>query len=264
MKLSKYLIIISLTSFLLLVSSCSNYSKILKSDDKDLIYNEAMVQYEKGNYINALQLFDKILMLVKGTDKEEPVSYYYAQCYYEQGDYILANYYFRKYARQYIHSPRAEESAFLAAMCKYYQSSTYSLDPSPTTDAISELQAYINAYPNSDRIELCNSYIDELRAKLEEKDYQIALMYLRMDEYKAAVVCFENILKDFPDTKHREDIYYYLVKAKYEFAKNSVESKKTERFDDVYNAYTKFISNFPDSRYIAEIEQYNKAAKQYK
>ncbi|MDL2239973.1 outer membrane protein assembly factor BamD, partial [Bacteroidales bacterium OttesenSCG-928-L14] len=253
MKLSKQFIILFLTSCFVILSSCSNYAKVLKSDDTNLIYSEAMVQYEKGNYINALQLFDRISVLVKGTDKEEPLNYYYAQSHYLQGDYILANYYFRKYVKQYPLNPKAEECAFLAAMCKYNQSSTYSLDPTPTTDAIAELQAYINAYPNSENLDLCNIYIDELRAKLEEKDYKIALMYLRMEEYKAAVVCFDNILKDFPGTQHKEDIFYYLVKAKYEYAKNSVDSKKKERFDDVFNSYTKFITNYPESKYIAEV-----------
>jgi len=264
MNQHKKLLTLTLVGLLLIISACSNYAKILKSEDRDIIFDEAIVQYEKGNYIKALQLFDKIMLFVKGTDKEEPLNYYYAQCYYQQSDYILASYYFRKYVRQYPIGERTEECAFLSAMCKYYQSSTYSLDPTPTTDAISELQAYINVYPDTEKLEDCNGYIDELRAKLEEKDYKIALMYLRMDEYKAAVVCFDNILKDYPGTKHREEIFYYLVKAKYEYAKNSVDSKKVERFDDVYNSYTKFVSNYPTSKYLAEVEQYSAAAKQYK
>ncbi|MDD4142038.1 MAG: outer membrane protein assembly factor BamD [Bacteroidales bacterium] len=256
---------ILLLSCVVTLPSCSNtktgFTKLLKSDDRDLMFNEAVAYYEKGSYVKALQLFDRIAVLVKGTDKEEPLNYYYAQCYYEQSDYVLANYYFKRYVSQFPFSRRADECAYLAAICKYMESSSYSLDPTPTTEAISELQSYINTYPQSDKIEMCNVYIDELRNKLEEKDYQIALMYYKMEEYKASVVCFNNILKDYPSTTHREEIMYRIVCAQYEFAKNSVTDKKKDRFKDVVTSYQKFLSAFPESKYLSIVEDYYNLAK---
>ena len=249
--------------FTLLFTSCGNYQKLLKSGDHDAIYEEAMRLYNNEAYSKTLQLFDKIAVFVKGTDKEEPLNYYYAQCYYKQHDYVLASYYFRKYTKLYPFSDRAEECAFLSALCKYYQSPSYSLDQTPTSEAINEMQNFINNYPSSSRIDECNAYIDEMRAKLEKKDYNIAMMYYKMDEYKAAIVCFKNILKDYPDTEHKEDIYFYIVKAGYNFAKNSVESKKSERFKEVIGNYQKFISLFPNSKYSKEAESFYKLALEY-
>jgi outer membrane protein assembly factor BamD len=263
MKLLKLKGLLLLTLGVMLFTSCSEYNKILKSNDKELIYEEAMRLYENESYSRALQLFDRIAVHVKGTDKEAPLNYYYAQCYYLQYDYTLANYYFMKYAKQFPFSTQAEECYFLAALCKYKESSVYSLDPTPTNDAITQLQGFINYYPNSDKVEECNKYIDELRAKLEEKDYKIAMMYLRMEEYKAAVVCFNNILKDIPDTQHKEEILYNVVRAKYEYAKNSVSDKKAERYKEVIDAYYKFISLYPDSEYGRSVESYFKVAKQF-
>ncbi len=259
-KIQKYFIALSFL-VVLIVSGCSGFNKILKSEDTDLIYNTAVEYYEKGDYSRALQLFDKIIVMVKGTDREEPLSYYYAQCYYNQKDYFLANYYFRSYHRKFPYSARAEESYFLAALCKYKESSTYSLDPTPTTEAINEIQSFINLYPNSDKVPECNAYIDELRAKLEKKDYEIAMMYYRMEEYKAAIVCFENILKDFPDTKKREEIYYNIISSKYEYAKSSIYEKRVERYKEVVDFYYKFETTFPESDYLQKAKQYYNLAK---
>jgi outer membrane protein assembly factor BamD len=259
-KTQKIFIFLSLIA-VTVISGCSGFNKILKSEDTDLVYDSAMEYYKRGDYARALQLFDKIIVMVKGTEKEEPLSYYYAQCYYNQKNYFLANYYFRSYHKKFPYSERAEECFFLAALCKYKESSTYSLDPTPTTEAISEIQSFINLYPNSERVEECNGYIDELRAKLEKKDYEIAMMYFRMSEYKAAIVCFENILQDFPDTKKREEIYFNIITSKYEYAKNSIFEKRAERYKEVVDFYYKFETTFPESIYLEKAKEYYNLAK---
>ena len=256
-RISKYLFI---SVLLIFMTSCSGYQKVLKSKDTDAIYNEAMRLYQNKSYSKALMLFDKVAVFVKGTDKEEPLNYHYAQCYYLSGDYVLANYYFRKYAKMYPFNERAEECSFLAALCNYKQSPVYTLDQKPTLEAITALQTFINSYPNSDKIEECNRYIDELRSKLEEKDFNIAMMYYRMEEYKAAIYCLKNVLKDYPETDRKEEIYSYIVKAGYDYAKNSVESKKQERFKEVIENYQKLVSAFPNSKYTEELEEVYKQA----
>jgi outer membrane protein assembly factor BamD len=85
----------------------------------------------------------------------------------------------------------------MSAYCKYKESPSYSLDQTPTFEAINELQLFVNQYPESQKVARCNQLIDELRNKLEEKEYRIARMYFRMQEYKAAIVSYENVLKDF-------------------------------------------------------------------
>lgn len=252
--------LLTITILAALMTSCSGYQKMIKSGDHDAIFAEAMRLYENGSYAKTLQLFDRIAVFVKGTDKEEPLNYYYAQCYYNMGDYLLASYYFRKYVRQYPISDKAEECAFLSALSKYKQSPNSSLDQTATRDAIQEMQIFINGYPNSPRVEECNEYIDEMRAKLEEKDYNIAMLYMRMEEYKAAMVCFNNILKDYPETDHKEEILYCMVKAGHNYAVNSVESKQKERFKQVVEDYQKFILTYPNSPYTREIEHFYKTA----
>lgn len=57
----------------------------------------------------------------------------------------------------------------MAAYCKFLDSPAYNLDQESTYDAIKELQLFVNRYPNSDRVEECNKYLDILRDKLEKK-----------------------------------------------------------------------------------------------
>ena len=61
----------------------------------------------------------------------------------------------------------------------------------------------------------CNRLIDELRDKLQTKDYQIARLYLKMNKYEAAVHSFDNLLTDYPDTRYREDAMFYTIQSHY-------------------------------------------------
>ena len=53
-----------------------------------------------------------------------------------------------------------------------------------------------------------------------------------------------------------------IVRASYLYAKNSVESKKTERYKLAAEEYLKFVDNFPQSRYLRDAEKIYDAIQQ--
>lgn len=225
--------------------SCSQYQKLLKGSDNELKYTKALEYYEKGNFLRAQQLFDQIQAFFRGTEKAEKIAFLNANCYYKQKDYILGGYYFKQFTTNFSTSSYAEEALYLSAYCNYLDSPRSSLDQASTHEAISSLQVFINQYPKSERVAECNKLIDELRAKLEKKDIDIAMMYYRMVDYKAAVVSLNNVLKDYPDTKSKELILFSILQAKYEYAQNSVSEKRRERMNEALGAYDELVAGFP-------------------
>jgi outer membrane protein assembly factor BamD len=258
-KTGIYLII----SLIAIISySCSKYQKIQKSQDYKFKYEKALEYYEKEDYFRAMNLFDQVLPFYRGTDEAEDIAYKYAYGYYNQKEYIMTSHYFDRFAKTFPRSERAEECAFMSAYCKYQESPIYKLDQTSTREAISQLQLFINTYPYSERVEQCNDLIDELREKLQKKEFEIAKLYLKMDRFEAAVTSFENLLVDYPDTKYREDALFYTIKSYYYYAQKSVKSKKKERFQEAAEIYDQFITQYPDSKYNREIEyMYNRAMK---
>lgn len=237
------------------LSSCSKYQKLLKSSDNEIKYKKAVEYYDSGDYYRALQLFDQLLPFFKGTDKAEQLNYYYPYCYFEQRDYIMASYYFMRYAKNYPNNERAEECVYMSAYCKYLKSPKYSLDQTSTYEAIDELQLFINLYPKSYRVENCNNMIDKLREKLEEKAYNAALLYYKMERYKSAILSFKNVLKDFPNSQYKEDILFHIVKSYYEYAKNSVLEMQQERYSAAIESYENLQFSFPESNYLKQAEK---------
>jgi outer membrane protein assembly factor BamD len=97
--------------------------------------------------------------------------------------------------------------------------------------------------------------IMELRSKLEQKAFDNAKMYYQMENYKSATVALENMLREFPESPHKEEIEFLIIKSSYLLAVNSIDTKKEERFNATIESYHKFVDDYGnDSKYIKQAE----------
>lgn len=237
---------ILLVASMLFVAGCSNYQKILKSNDYDLKYKTAVELYEKKEYAKAFPLLEELISIFRATNKAEDIYYYYAYCHFHLDDLVSAAYHFQQFAKTYPTSARAEEVAYMAAFCYYKGSPIYSLDQTNTYRAINELQLYLNNYPNNKRVEECNELIDELRAKLEKKDYETGLLFYNVMDFKAASAHLKNTMKQYPNSKYKDEIMLLIIQSDFKLADNSIDSKKKERYKQTIDDYMIFIDKFAD------------------
>lgn len=240
--------------FGLLGTGCSHYQKLLKSQDYELWYTEAMKYYEEEDYTRAATLLGQLVNIYRGTDKAEEANYVYANCLYGLNDFITAGHYYQKYVHDFPAGNWAEECQFMSAYCYYNQSPKPRLDQTATEDAIQEFQLFINLYPNSARVEEATRLMDELRDKLVYKSYLNAKLYYNLGDYlgnnyQSAVIAAQNSLRDYPDTKYREELSFLILESKYIQAVNSIEKKREERVRDTIDEYYSFINEFPEGKY---------------
>lgn len=234
--------------------SCDNYNKLLKSSDYELKYSKAKEYYDQENYIRSSQLYEELIPVMKGTDRAEEVYYYYTWSEYNLGDYLLAQFHFKQYARQYPTGKHVEECYFMSAYCYYLNSPRYSLDQTNTKNAIKEFQSFIDQYPQSPRVDSCNKLMDELRYKLELKDFEITQQYYQLSDWKSCVVASKNYLREYPGNRYAEQIYLMIIESYHLLAVNSVPSKKAERLDGAIENYVKFADQYPESSYLSRAE----------
>ena len=259
---SKRLYIILLLAAFIVVS-CGKHQKLLKSTDNEAKYAAAINYYETNDYYRALQLFQQLINFYQGTEKAEKMQFYYAYCYYHQKDFVMASYYFKRFATNYPRSQFAEEAVYMNAYCYFLDSPPYSLDQTNTYTAITEMQLFIDMFPRSARVEEANKVIEQLRAKLQKKDLEIANLYLKMRLYDAAIKSYENLLRDYPDTEYKEDILFNILKSNYNYAENSIKTRQLERFQETLDAYNEFIFQYPESKYLKEANSMRKTIASY-
>lgn len=257
-KISYHQIFLLFVFLLIAVSSCkSSFEKIRTSNDPEKILIEANKYYDDEKYMNAQILYEIILPYYKGKKEADDIYYKFAYTYYNLKDYLVASHYFKSFASSFANSPKKEEALYMTAYSEYMMSPNRKLEQSQSEKAIEDFQIFVNTYPSSDRLEKCNQLIDELRQKMEEKEYDQGQLYYNLGRYVSAVVAFENMLKEFPETKKEEDVRFMILKSSYNYAKNSVLEKRIERYEDTISKYNSFIKRYPQSK------DKNKAEKIY-
>lgn len=245
--MKKYISLLVLS--VILLSCKTEMDQAMKSADKDFILKVANEKFAKKKWSDALALYDRLPNLVAGTDDAPNVVFNSAYSNYYDKNYRLAANQFKNFVISFPQDPRKEEAAYLSALCYYEGSLQYNLDQSNTESAITELQNFLNEYPDSERSKNITQLVDELTYKLEFKAFENAKQYYKMGEYKAAAVTFENVLEDFPATKLRPKIYDIIMKSKYELAVNSIYDLKKERLDAAASYAKRISAELPNSEY---------------
>ncbi|MFT3738191.1 MAG: outer membrane protein assembly factor BamD [Breznakibacter sp.] len=261
MRLSFLTLLVSL----LVLASCSDYQKLLKSTDYELKYNKAMAYYKAEDFVKATTLFEELTSIYRGSDKAENLTYCYADALFKMKDYLMAAHYYGQFVKTYPSSDLVEECQFQLAYCKYKQSPKPRLDQTLTYEALNEFQLFINMFPASPRVNEATRFMDELRDKLVYKSYLNARLYFdlgnyRGNNYRSSVIAAQNSLREFPDTKYREELSFLILEAKYIQAVKSVEEKKDERARETIDEYYSFINEFPDSKYLKKAESIYKVS----
>ena len=122
--------------------------------------------------------------------------------------------------------------------------------------------------------------IFNLQDKLVMKEYLTAKLYYDLGTYTgnasyttdmringnnflACITTAENALNDYPYTSLREDISILLLRAKHKLGSESVLEKKEERMRETIDEYYAFKNEFPESKYIKEVEKIYEDARKY-
>jgi outer membrane protein assembly factor BamD len=250
---------IVMSALFVLAPACkSEFEKVRVSGNPELILRKAFDYYDAKNYQRAQTLFELVINNVRGSKDAEKAYYQYAYCHYHLKEYVLGAYYFKNFAGSFPNSEWREEAAYMSAYCNYLQSPTYRLDQGSTQAAIEEFQVFINLFPSSPRVETCNQRIDELRRKLEEKLFAEGELYYNLRQYQSAVLSFDNLLRDYPETPDAERVRYLIAKADFLLSKNSVVEKQEERYTETIKRCTEFLARYPAGKYSKEVREIKK------
>ena len=255
MYLFKYTFLILL--FISIVK-CSDYQKLLNSDNVSEKYKVAESFYNDGNYRKASRLFEQIIPKYRGKPQAQRIVYFLADSYFLDKNFYLAANQFENFIKSYPKSERIIEAQFKEAKSFYFQSPIFSLDQEDTYVAIEKLQVFINNYPNSKFSKEANSLINELQIKLEKKDFEIAKQYYTIRDFKASLKANDNFISSFPGTKFREESMYVKFNSMYEIAINSIEFKKKERLNELKDYMKLILDYYPETMFYEDLEKKNK------
>ena len=155
---------------MVVLTSCGEYQKLLKSRDPEEKYQAALQYFNDKQYVKAQTLFDDVTAYYRGSERSEDILAYLARCYMGQKLWESATNYYEAYIRNYPKGKYATEAYFQVGHCQYLDSPDARLDQTITTQAISAFETFVELFPESPYAEQAYREMAELYDKLALKE----------------------------------------------------------------------------------------------
>lgn len=128
--------------------------------------------------------------------------------------YVLAINEYREFLNFYPTHGRADYAQFKLAMTYFAQMRSPDRDQTETRDAIRELAAFLQRYPNSELAQEGRQRLREARDRLSTYEYGVGYFYYRtLKFYPASIDRFTALLKADPEYTNRDAVYFYLAQS---------------------------------------------------
>lgn len=208
-------------------------------------FNYVMQLYNDEDYELAVNEFQNIILQYPGSSVNDDSQFYLGMSYFRRNQFLLAAYEFSKLIRSYPASPFVPDSQFMLGESYYQLSPPYPLEQSYTSKAIEELQAFIDFFPASPKVEEAENKIKELNERLAEKEYRSGLIYEKMEYEYAAIKYYAHVSETYHDTKYAPIALYNKIKIQVKKGLNS------EALADI----SIFLSRYSDDPNAGELQQ---------
>lgn len=253
---STHIATVFLLAAALVFASCSKKNYIQRGDSLPVAYKKSMRLFQQGEYSDAVDGFETVFSLGRGTEYAQNAQYYLAESHFNNKNYLMAASEYERYASLFPRSERREEVDFKEAYCYYKLSPRYRLDQKYTKQAIEKFNLFESRYPDSERLPQVAEYVDEMRAKLAHKMYNAADLYMRIDEYEAAAIYYGLTIDQYPETQWAEHALVDQINAYNTYAANSVSDKQEERYQKAVESYEKYLQLFPQGEHRSQADEY--------
>lgn len=154
----------------------------------------------------AVPLFEQIVGNAPDWERAAESQFYVGVIQEEAGNHEEAVSAYEAVQYRYSGSRHAEEASFRQARGLCVISNTRPRNETACWDAISALDAFLKKYPHSDKAATAEEDRDKLHERLATMYYERALFYDKAAQRKAALIAYDDFLKNFPDSERAEEV----------------------------------------------------------
>lgn len=248
-----------------ILASCGEYNKILKSTDADLKYSYAKKYFDEKKYGRTITLLSEILPYYKNRTEEQEMMFLLGQAYFYDKDYTSATLIYKRYYNQFPKGEYTELARYNAGYGLYLDSPDPRLDQTNTYKAMQELQEYLEYYPKGQKSKEAEDIMFELQEKLAYKEFMACRLYYNLgmymgNNYESCIVTAREALKNYPFSAFAEEYQIYMIRSKFELAEKSIDTKKPVRYRDLIDEHFNYMNMFPQGKYEKESAKYYRTA----
>jgi outer membrane protein assembly factor BamD len=202
-------------------------------------YREAMREYQKENYIKAVDGFQKVINNFSGASMVDSAQFHLAMAYYQQKEFYMAAAEFERVVNIYPGSPYVDDSQYMTGLC-YFKSApkNYGLDQEELSRSIEALTSFITDYPESELADDARSTLAQATERLAQKRYESGRLYFRLGNYAAADIYFQSVIDEQTNSEWAARALYYQGESAY----------KQGKLQEAQSKYSSFLVVYPEHK----------------
>lgn len=219
-----------------LAAACASTSKF-EGMDAEAIYRLGQDKYENEDWSDASEAFDRILLTFPGYAQIAEVAFLYAESEFRAGRYISSAAEYTRFLGDYPAHPRAPEAALGVCKSNEALSPHSQRDQTFTEQAVTVCSNVARDYRGTEFGAEAERVALQMREKLAQKIWDEGKYYLKRGLDFSAVIYFEWVLEDYPETTWAPKSLVGIIDA---YTSIGYE-------DEIASARNRLLTEYPDS-----------------
>ncbi len=175
-------------------------------------FDDGLAFFEEEKYVKSSQQFNIIVERASHTDLGDDALFFLAESYFLNEDYDLALIEFEKLVSRMGFSPYIEKSRWRICETLMLLSPNFYHDQDSSLKAITQIQEFLDDFPNSEYSKDADKLISELRTRLAEKNMETGKLYIKLKAYDSAMTSYEVVVNEYYDTKFFNDANMEIIR----------------------------------------------------
>ena len=205
-----------------LLFSCSkDEPKVTILKEKNLetqmieVYNQAMLEYEKGDVIYAAKKFSEVELLYPQSIWAPRAVLMSAYGHFTQGYYSYAINDLERFFVKYKNHPQSDYAYYLLALCHYNQIVDEKKDFNEILKSRKYFEIVIDNYPETDYALDSKFKLELIIELMASKEMYLARYYTQREKWIPAINRFKKVVNDYETTIYVEEALHRLVELHY-------------------------------------------------
>ena len=196
---------------LMTLGACGSRGPLLHELGPDELYERGMQKLQEEKWDDAIRSLEQLAARYPTDSRIEEVRFEIGNAYFGKKEFVTAAAEYVRLATDYPSSEYADDSRFKTCEAYYRLSPKPQLDQEYTQAAINHCEALISYFPQSEFSPRARALVDDLYAKLAQKDYLNGEYYFKRQALDSSIIYYEELISRYPNSEYAPKALLRLV-----------------------------------------------------
>jgi outer membrane protein assembly factor BamD len=184
----------------LITAACGSRGPVLDGMDAEGLFAYGMTELERRNWESAANAFERLIFNYPNHPRVQEARFRVGETFQGRREWLTAAMEFNRLAADFPAGAWADDSRFQVCRSYHEMAPPPRLDQEYTRLAAEHCQSLLAYYPDSEFVPRAREIVVEMLNRLAEKEYLIGEDYLRRRAFDSAIIYYEGLVRDFPET----------------------------------------------------------------